>query len=99
MLAAGGGNIVNRASVAGPLGFAEIATYVASMHGIFRITETPALNYATAGGRVNVVCAGIIPTRMMERFAHGDVQARTALLASEPIGRLGEPAEFGAAVA
>jgi NAD(P)-dependent dehydrogenase (short-subunit alcohol dehydrogenase family) len=99
MLAAGGGSIVNCASVAGLVGFAGIAPYVASKHGIVGITKTAALEYATAGIRVNAVCPGIIHTQMIERFAHGDPAAETALLASEPIGRLGEPQEIGAAVA
>jgi len=99
MLAAGGGSIVNCASVAGLVGFAGIAPYVASKHGIVGITKTAALEYATAGIRVNAVCPGIIHTQMIERFTHGDPAAETALLASEPIGRLGEPQEIGAAVA
>jgi NAD(P)-dependent dehydrogenase (short-subunit alcohol dehydrogenase family) len=99
MLAAGRGSIVNNASVAGLVGFAGIAPYVASKHGIVGITKTAALEYATAGIRVNAVCPGIIHTQMIERFTHGDPAAETALLATEPIGRLGEPQEIGAAVA
>jgi NAD(P)-dependent dehydrogenase (short-subunit alcohol dehydrogenase family) len=99
MLAAGGGSIVNCASVAGLVGFAGIAPYVASKHGIVGITKTAALEYATVGIRVNAVCPGIIHTQMIERFTDGDPAAETALLATEPIGRLGEPQEIGAAVA
>jgi NAD(P)-dependent dehydrogenase (short-subunit alcohol dehydrogenase family) len=99
MLAAGGGSIINCASVAGLVGFAGIAPYVASKHGIVGITKTAALDYATAGIRVNAVCPGVIHTQMIERFTHGDPRAEAALLAAEPIGRLGEPIEVGAAVA
>jgi NAD(P)-dependent dehydrogenase (short-subunit alcohol dehydrogenase family) len=99
MLAAGGGSIVNCASVAGLVGFAGIAPYVASKHGIVGITKTAALDYATAGIRVNAVCPGVIQTQMVERFTHGDPRVEAALAAAEPIGRLGEPIEVGAAVA
>jgi NAD(P)-dependent dehydrogenase (short-subunit alcohol dehydrogenase family) len=81
------------------VGFTAIAPYVASKHGIIGITKTAALEYATAGIRVNAVCPGIIHTQMIERFTHGDPAAMQAMQATEPIGRLGEPEEIGAAVA
>ena len=99
MLETGGGSIVNCASVAGLVGFAGIAPYVASKHGIVGITKTAALDYATAGIRVNAVCPGVIRTEMIERFTHGDAALEAAMLATEPVGRLGEPAEIGAVVA
>ena len=99
MLETGGGSIVNCASVAGLVGFAGIAPYVASKHGIVGITKTAALDYATAGIRVNAVCPGVIRTEMIDRFTHGDAALEAAMLATEPVGRLGEPAEIGAVVA
>jgi len=99
MLETGGGSIVNCASVAGLVGFAGIAPYVASKHGIVGITKTAALDYATAGIRVNAVCPGVIHTQMIERFTHGDPAVEAAMVASEPAGRMGEPSEIGAAVA
>ena len=99
MIAAGAGSIVNCASVAGLVGFTAATPYVASKHGIIGITKTAALEYATAGIRVNAVCPGIIHTQMIERFTHGDPAAMQAMQATEPIGRLGEPEEIGAAVA
>jgi NAD(P)-dependent dehydrogenase (short-subunit alcohol dehydrogenase family) len=99
LLDAGGGAIVNCASVAGLVGFASVAPYVASKHGIVGITKTAALEYATSGIRVNAVCPGVIQTQMIERFTGGDPAAEAAMVAIEPIGRLGEPAEIGAVVA
>lgn len=99
MLDAGGGAIVNCASVAGLVGFAGIAPYVASKHGVVGLTKTAALDYATAGIRVNAVCPGVVHTQMIERFVHDDPQLEAALVASEPVGRMGQPAEIGAAVA
>jgi NAD(P)-dependent dehydrogenase (short-subunit alcohol dehydrogenase family) len=99
MLAAGTGSIVNCASVAGLVGFPGIAPYVASKHGIIGITKTAALDYATAGIRVNAVCPGIIRTKMIERFTHGDAAIETALVSAEPVARMGDPIEVGAVVA
>ena len=99
MLEAGGGSIVNCASVAGLVGFAGIAPYVASKHGIVGITKTAALDYATVGIRVNAVCPGVIRTQMLERFTHGDPAAEAAMVAIEPVGRMGTPGEVGTAVA
>lgn len=98
MLAAGGGAIVNCASIAGVVGFPNIPAYVASKHGVVGLTKTAALEYATRNVRVNAVCPGIIQTPMIDRFARGDAQARAALAAQEPIGRVGLPEEIASAV-
>ena len=98
MAAQGSGSIVNCSSVAGLVGFPGIAAYTASKHGVVGLTRTAALEYATAGIRVNAVCPGVIDTEMIERFTHGDPAAAAELTATEPVGRLGTPEEIAAAV-
>lgn len=98
MLERGGGSIINCSSVAGLVGFAAIPAYVASKHGMVGLTKTAALDYATAGIRVNAICPGVIRTAMVERFTHGDAAAETALVAGEPMGRMGEPEEIASLV-
>ena len=98
MLARGGGAIVNCSSVAGLVGFAGIAAYTASKHGLVGLTKTAALDYATRGIRVNAVCPGVIRTAMVERFTGGDATAEARLVDSEPVGRMGTPDEVAAAV-
>jgi NAD(P)-dependent dehydrogenase (short-subunit alcohol dehydrogenase family) len=94
MLRAGGGAIVNNASVAGLVGFAGIPAYTASKGGVVQLTRTAALEYATQGIRVNCVCPGVIDTPMIQRFTHDDPDAVAAMMQMEPIGRLGRPEEI-----
>lgn len=97
MLAQGGGAIVNAASVAGLVGFPNIPAYNASKGGVIQLTKTAALEYATAGIRVNAVCPGVIRTPMVDRFVGGSPEAEAQFVAMEPVGRMGRPEEIAAA--
>lgn len=98
MLRQNGGVIVNCASVAGLIGFRGSPAYVASKHGLVGLTKTAALEYATAGIRINAVCPGVIETPMIDRFTAGRPEAEAQLLSMEPIGRIGRPEEIADAV-
>jgi NAD(P)-dependent dehydrogenase (short-subunit alcohol dehydrogenase family) len=98
MLRQGGGVIVNTASVAGLVGFANLPAYVASKHGIAGLTKTAALEYAEQGIRVNAVCPGVIHTAMIDRIVGGDAEAEAQFTALEPVGRMGLPAEVAQVV-
>lgn len=98
MMKQGGGRIVNCSSIAGLTGFGGIPAYVASKHGIIGLTRAAALEYAKGHIRINVVCPGVIETPMVERFTHGEAQAKKQLIAGEPMGRAGTPEEIAAAV-
>jgi NAD(P)-dependent dehydrogenase (short-subunit alcohol dehydrogenase family) len=94
----GSGSIVNCSSVAGLVGFPGIAPYVASKHGVVGLTKAVALECATTGIRVNAVCPGVIDTEMVERFVAATPGSGEALLASEPMGRMGTSDEIASAV-
>lgn len=98
MLAQGGGVIVNTASVAGLVGFANLVPYVASKHGVTGVTKSAALEYGKQNIRVNAVCPGVIRTPMVERILTENPEMEAGLTAGEPIGRLGLPEEIASAV-
>src|SRR6266849_6700567 len=90
-LRAGGGAIVNTASIAGLVGLQTSSAYVAAKHGVIGLTKTAALEYADAKIRVNAVCTGFIQTAMAE-----DTMKRRgeAIIAQIPFGRMGQPGEI-----
>ena len=84
--AAGGGAIVNTASIAGLIGLRTSTGYVAAKHAVIGLTKTAAVEYAEEGIRVNAVCPGYIPTRMTAptREKRGE-----AIIARTPMRRYG----------
>lgn len=94
ILDAGGGSIVNLASVAGVIGYPNHTAYSASKHGVIGLTRSSALEYARRGIRINAVCPAFTRTPMvMDRLIAGDPEREERLKASNPMGRLGEPDE------
>ena len=94
------GVIVNAGSIAGIRAVADRAAYVATKFGIVGLTKAMALDHVKDGIRVNAVCPGTTMTPWIEeRLAEaGDREpAMAALVARQPMGRLGTPEEMAAA--
>ncbi|MBA4228534.1 MAG: short chain dehydrogenase [Hyphomonas sp.] len=99
MRATGGAcSIVNCASIAGLTGFAGIAAYAASKHGVVGLTRSAALDLAEQSIRVNAISPGVIQTPMIDRFAGTDASARAGLVTRVPMARIGRPEEIASAV-
>lgn len=93
MRAAGGGAIVNMASIAALVGRTRIAAYSAAKGAILAMSRQMAVDYADKGIRVNTVAPGPMRTAMTEGFAvaRGLAWEDTArgMAAGIPMGRVG----------
>jgi NAD(P)-dependent dehydrogenase (short-subunit alcohol dehydrogenase family) len=98
VLQAGGGAIVNNASVDGERAFPWDPVYSAAKHGVLGLTKSAAMQYANRGLRINAVCPGWIKTPPVEDMLAHDPQAEGRMLAHQPIGRLGRAEEVAQAV-
>jgi NAD(P)-dependent dehydrogenase (short-subunit alcohol dehydrogenase family) len=93
----GGGSVINTASIAGAVGFANFAGYVASKHGVVGLTKSAALDFASQNVRVNAVGPGFVRTPLVEG-PFGD-EALKNLESAHAIGRLILPEEIASMVA
>ena len=98
MLQQGHGNIVNVSSVAGSVGFAGAAVYVASKHAVEGLTRSAALEAAKSGVRVNAIAPGPIVTDMLDRFTGGSDEGKSFMTSLVPAGRLGNVEEVAQAI-
>ena len=92
LLQAGGGAIVNVASILGAVAFANASAYTAAKHGVVGLSKAAALEYGAQGVRINAVGPAFIHTPMIDRLEQ-DPATHAALVAMHPIGRLGRPEE------
>jgi NAD(P)-dependent dehydrogenase (short-subunit alcohol dehydrogenase family) len=99
MLERGGGAIVNCSSVAGLIGFPNMAPYFASKHAVIGLTKVAALEFSAKGIRINAVNPAVIDTEMVDRIVAGyGNNKETDLVPLHPIGRLGRVEEIAEAV-
>lgn len=98
---AGGGAIVNTASIWGLVGGEGAAAYCASKGAVVLLTKAMALDHADQGIRVNCICPGSVDTPMlrseMEEFGGYD-KAAPIFATKHPLGRIATPDEVAQAV-
>ncbi|MBK8017156.1 MAG: SDR family oxidoreductase [Betaproteobacteria bacterium] len=103
MLDAGGGSIINVASVAGSIkGIANRFVYGATKAAVIGLTKSVAIDYVRRGIRCNAICPGTVDTPSLgdriNAFADPE-QARKDFIARQPMGRLATADEItGAAI-
>ena len=95
MLKQRAGSIINIGSVVGLSGNAGQANYAAAKAGLLGFSKSVAREVGSRGIRVNVVTPGFIDTDMTKAMPEA---AKTALLASVPLGRTGTPEDIAALV-
>ncbi len=107
LLAVEAGRIVTVASTAGLKGYPYTTAYAASKHGAIGFTRALAAELAHTNVTVNAVCPGFTETAIVDAAAENIAaktgrtadQARAAMAATNPQGRLIDPAEVASAVA
>jgi NAD(P)-dependent dehydrogenase (short-subunit alcohol dehydrogenase family) len=102
MLDAGGGAIINVASVAGLVGVRNRAAYCASKAGVIGLTRSIAADYAASGIRANAICPGTVDSEWIGKIladAPDPVAARRAMEERQLDGRMGSPDEVAAGIA
>ena len=97
----GGGSIVNTASVLASKGTSNRIAYSASKGAVVSMSRAMAAELSKENIRVNCVSPGTTETPSLEERirATADPEAtRKRFAASQPIGRMGRPAEIAAAI-
>lgn len=87
MRKAGGGRIINIASIVGLMGNAGQANYSSSKGGLIAMTKTCAREFAKKNILVNAIAPGFIRTAMTDKLSD---EVKAALAAQIPLERLGE---------
>ncbi len=96
--AAGGGVIVNTASISGLFGDYGLAAYNAAKGGVMNYTRTLAIDHARENIRVNAICPGPIDTPLLAPVL-ALPGAREEYAKLIPMGRIGRPEEVAGVVA
>jgi hypothetical protein len=99
---AGGGAIVNIASVHSYQNVGGTAPYAASKAGVVALTRVMAIDYGRDKIRVNAICPGWIYTPLIQSIFAGapdPEKARQEVERRQILGRLGTPEEVGEATA
>lgn len=103
LIKAGGGAIINTASIAGLAPMSQEAAYGASKAGLILLTKQMARDYAEYGIRVNNVCPGPMEKPMRHRldYLEADEAAfakRQSFSEQIPLGRMCLPEDIAQAV-
>lgn len=96
MIPAGGGKIINIASMLSFQGGIRVPSYTASKSGIAGLTKLLANEWAVSGINVNAIAPGYFATNNTAAL-QADVKRNSEILARIPAGRWGDPKDLGGA--
>ena len=102
MIEAGGGTIVNVASVAAFRGVRQRAAYCAAKAGLVGLTRSMTADFASKNIRINAICPGTIETGYTQAVlavAEDPEATRQFMTQRQLIGRMGTPEEVADAIA
>ncbi|MGH7962559.1 MAG: SDR family NAD(P)-dependent oxidoreductase [Candidatus Binatia bacterium] len=94
MMKAGGGSIINTASIAGLVAVQGSAAYAAAKAGVIALTRVAALEYGRYNIRVNAICPGAIETPMAQRIRKGQAPNPKVIKRISVLGRMAQPEEI-----
>jgi NAD(P)-dependent dehydrogenase (short-subunit alcohol dehydrogenase family) len=92
-LEAGGGSIINLASIASFVASGTSAAYTTSKGAVMALTRSTAVEFAKQGIRANAICPGTVDSAINAGF---DPEVRRAYEEKHPVGRFGRPEEIAA---
>jgi 2-deoxy-D-gluconate 3-dehydrogenase len=99
LVAAGGGKIINIASMLSIFGAGYAAPYAASKGGVVQLTKSCAIAWAKDGIQVNAILPGWIDTELTQGARREVEGLHERVLARTPVKRWGKPSDLaGAAV-
>jgi NAD(P)-dependent dehydrogenase (short-subunit alcohol dehydrogenase family) len=92
MAFAGGGSILNIASVTAHLPLSRVFAYSAAKAGVVNLTQNVARELAPSGVRVNAISPGFFPAEQNRKIL--DAARTESIMRQTPMARFGEPHEL-----
>lgn len=99
MQAAGGGTVVNVASIYAEIGAQKSAGYSASKGAVAALTRQMATDYGPVGIRVNAVAPGLIETPLTLERIRTEQWRHQIFVEQSPLRRVGQPGDVARAIA
>lgn len=102
MIEAGGGSVVNVASVAALIGMFNRAAYCATKGAVLALTRALACDYGSKGIRANAICPGTVSSEWIDKIIADDpdpVERRKQMSARQLDNQMGTPEEIAEGIA
>lgn len=102
MVTAGGGSVVNVASVAALVGLPNRAAYCATKGAVLALTRAIACDFGASGIRANAICPGTVSSEWIDKIIaeDPDPEARRSQMSARQLdGRMGTPEEIAEGIA